>query len=426
MSLASLIILLATPLFFILIAIELIFDHKRKTHYYRFNDAIASLSLGIVSRTHRLITLSLAAFVYDYLQNALDLYQLDSNNPLIWIFGFIFYDFLYYWAHRMSHSINFLWAGHVVHHQSEDFNLTTALRQSSSSAFKWIFYIPSFLIGIPAEVFFVSGALNLIYQFWVHTQHIKTLGWFEKVFVTPSHHRVHHGQNALYIDKNHGGVFILWDKWFGTFEPESPAVPVIYGVRKPLASLNPIWANFQHWWQLLIDAFRTRSIKNKFLIWFKPTGWRPEDVIEKYPLQKSDLNHFVKYNPECSQWTKIYILVQFILFLFLSTWFLISMQNSDFTTKMIFWVLITFPLWNLAILQQQFHRGFFLELIRIAGSVLVLIYYHQTISNQYSIASGLIAGYLMMSLIGLLLIFWHHRTHQNQLFTATDSTDLAS
>ena len=142
---------------------------------------------------------------------------MDASSPATWIFAFIIYDFFYYWFHRISHERQIFWASHVAHHQSEDFNLSTALRQTGTGAFvSWVFYIPMFVIGTPSYVFVSVASLNLIYQFWVHSEHIPNLGWFENYFVTASNHRVHHAQNEQYIDKNYGGVFIIWDRMFGT------------------------------------------------------------------------------------------------------------------------------------------------------------------------------------------------------------------
>jgi alkylglycerol monooxygenase len=341
---ATKIILFATPFFFLLIFIELLVNKKRHANVYRLNDSLTSLSLGVISQTKKLVIFSFASIVYAWAPDSIALFHLSEEYIATWIFSFIFYDFLYYWFHRVSHNINFLWAAHVVHHQSEEYNLTTALRQTSSSVMIWVFYIPSFLVGIPAEVFFVSGALNLVYQYWVHTQLIGKLGWFESVFVSPSHHRVHHGQNEIYIDKNHGGVFILWDKWFGTFQEELDDEKVIYGVRRPLKSFNPLWANIHTWFSLFIDAIRTKSWADKLKIWFMPTGWRPADVEISHPLVKQPAGEQIKYNPEPNHWIKGYVLVQYIFATLFGVIFIEKSSALDFEIQFLFWTLITLPL----------------------------------------------------------------------------------
>ncbi len=384
----------------------MVVDYFRGTQYYRLNDSLASLSLGVFSRTHRLVSLSLASLVYAWLVTTLDLPQLPQQQAWVWVFGFIFYDFLYYWFHRMSHQVNFLWAGHVVHHQSEEFNLSTALRQSSSGILSWIFYLPSFIIGIPPEVFLVSGALNLIYQFWVHTRHINTLGLLEKVLVTPSHHRVHHGQNSLYIDKNHGGVFIIWDKLFGTFQQEDKNVPVIYGVRKALNSLNPIWANLHTWSQLLKDAFHTANWLDKFRIWFMPTGWRPQDVVQKYPLEKVDLQFFCKYNPVATNRINFYALFQFIVTVILSTWFISVMHHAATELRVIFWLILTAPLITVSMLLENQHTARNIEISRIIGSVLILLFFQAQFSvlNPTIFSNYFLAFYTVISILLLLVL----------------------
>jgi hypothetical protein len=207
-----------------------------------------------------------------------------------------------------------LWAAHAVHHQSEDYNLSTALRQTSTGfLFGWIFYLPLFVIGFPLEVLITVNAANLIYQFWVHTQLVRRLGPFDRILVTPSNHRVHHAQNDRYIDKNYGGIFILWDRLFGTFEDESVDEPVIFGVRKPLANLNPFWANLQVYNYLLFDARKARRWRDKLGIWFRRTGWRPADVEERYPKQRADLATFRKFDPQTTIAERHYVMVQFML-----------------------------------------------------------------------------------------------------------------
>jgi alkylglycerol monooxygenase len=370
---ATLIILYATPVFFLLILIELWVNFKANAKVYRFNDAITSLSLGVISQTQKLVVFTFAALVYAWSEDYLALGGLPIDSIWTWIFAFIFYDFLYYWYHRFSHQVNFLWAAHVVHHQSEEYNLTTALRQTSSSVGAWIFYIPSFLIGIPAEVFFVSGALNLVYQFWVHTQLIGTLGWFEKYFVTPSHHRVHHGQNQIYIDKNHGGVFIIWDRLFGTFQQELDEEKVIYGVRRAVQSFNPFWANIHTWWSLASDAWRTSRWIDKIRIWFMPTGWRPDDVIEKFPIKKVAPTELVKYDPASSLLVKVYVLIQFAIALIAAVLFILLSSALDSFGASLVWVGITAPVVTSGLLLECYSRARKFEFFRLISTLLMAI-----------------------------------------------------
>ncbi|MBC9252764.1 hypothetical protein A9179_21070 [Pseudomonas alcaligenes] len=305
-------ILLAIPFFLLLIALELLVDRWRGVSTYRFADALNSLSTGMVYQVTGLLTKSIALIGYAFAFEHLHLLTLP-NEPWVWLLAFVFYDFCYYWNHRIGHERNVFWAAHSVHHQSEEYNLSTALRQTSMGfLLSWIFYLPMAVVGVPPLVFATVAALNLLYQFWVHTRHVPKLGWYEWFFITPSNHRVHHAQNAVYMDRNYGGVFILWDRLFGTFQEELDEQPVIFGVTVPLRSWNPLWANLQFYVQLWRDAVRAGSWWDKLRIWLMPTGWRPADVAARYPIDKPDLSAFRKFEvtlPRSSQW---YIGLQFL------------------------------------------------------------------------------------------------------------------
>jgi sterol desaturase/sphingolipid hydroxylase (fatty acid hydroxylase superfamily) len=269
-------IALAGPAFFVLIGVELWIAQRRGRHFYRLNDAINDISTGLLMQLTMLISRGLIVAGYFAIYQNLRVADLSGNHAWTWAACFLGVDFGYYWFHRLSHEVNFLWAAHVVHHQSEDYNLAVALRQSTLQPFfSSVFYWPLALIGFPPVVFLTCAAFNTIYQFWLHTQAIGTLGPLEALFVTPSHHRVHHGRNPIYIDRNHGGTFIVWDRLFGTFELEREEV--VYGITKPLASWNPIWANLHYWVELFDTARNTRKPIDKLRTFLKPPGWFPED-----------------------------------------------------------------------------------------------------------------------------------------------------
>lgn len=303
-------ILYAVPFFFLLIAVELIAERVRRTDYYRVNDAITSLSTGtinqLVSVLQKLFPLTLYVMVYQQFA----LFEL-GDSLVVWLLAFIAYDFFYYWNHRCGHEVNLLWAAHVVHHSSEEYNLTTALRQTGTSFLSVVFYLPMAMVGFDPLLTITVGALNLIYQFWVHTQHLPKLGWFEWVFVTPSNHRAHHAQNAVYIDRNYGGVFILWDRLFGSYQEELEHDPPVFGIRGAIRSWNPLWANIQVYNQLLLDAMHTDDWRHKCTIWFRRTGWRPPDVVQRYPLQKTDLDDFQKFDLKLPAYLRVYCLLQY-------------------------------------------------------------------------------------------------------------------
>jgi sterol desaturase/sphingolipid hydroxylase (fatty acid hydroxylase superfamily) len=264
-------IALAVPFFLVAIIIELLVNWRKRKGYYRSNDAINSISAGMLDTTLGYFTKVLPMIGWGFALQNLSLFEMPLSwfdaslrGLALWALAAIAWDFLYYWFHRFSHEISILWAAHAVHHQSEDYNLSTALRQTSTGfLFGWVFYLPLFLIGFPLEIVLTVNAVNLLYQFWVHTQLIRSLGPLERVMMTPSHHRVHHAQNERYIDKNYGGMFIIWDRMFGTYEPESDEEPVIFGVRKPLESWNPFWANLQVYDYLLFDARKAKRWQDK-------------------------------------------------------------------------------------------------------------------------------------------------------------------
>jgi sterol desaturase/sphingolipid hydroxylase (fatty acid hydroxylase superfamily) len=287
-------------------------------------DMISSLSSGVTNVTKDVLGLSFAIISYGWMYENLALIHIQEN---IWVYiiAFLALDFSGYCIHRIQHTTNVFWNAHIIHHSSEEFNLACALRQSISVFFRifTFFLLPAALLGVPGNVIAIVAPLHLFIQFWYHTQLIGKMGFLEKIIVTPSHHRVHHAINPEYIDKNYSQVFIIWDKMFGTFQEEQDHIPPVYGITRPVATWNPVKINFQHMFLLISDAWRTKNWNDKFRIWFMPTGWRPADVAEKYPVYKiEDVYDFEKYNPSSSKalqtWSfiQLFILLGFISYLF--------------------------------------------------------------------------------------------------------------
>ena len=301
------IIAYVVPVFTLMIFCEFLYGYLRKRNNYRLNDTVTSIGLGLMSRYPALLGLGVQGLVYAFIAKQFNLGFLGSYDPYVWVIAFVLYDLSYYWLHRSHHQIKVLWASHVVHHHGEEFNLSTALRQTGTDfLFKWIFYTPMLLLGIPVEIFVTVAALNLIYQFWVHTEHIGRLGVLDYILVTPSNHRIHHAQNKEYIDANYGGVFILWDRMFGTFIDEREDLKPIYGTSKPLNSWNPLWANLEVWSEMIKDTWRTKRWRDKIALWFSKPKWRPADVSEKYPIKKNDLTQFRKFDTKTTLFAKIF------------------------------------------------------------------------------------------------------------------------
>ncbi len=315
----------ATPFFIAAIAIELLYGLVRGRNTYRLNDSVSSLFLGVLSQARRFVTLGAGGYVYHLVTRHFSLPLMDASHWLTWVLATVVYDLCYYWLHRMGHERTLLWAAHVAHHQSEDYNLTTALRQTSTGfLLGWIFYIPMFVLGIPAAVVVTVGSINLIYQFWVHTQHVPKLGWYERIFVTPSNHRVHHAQNDIYLDRNYGGLFIIWDRLFGTFQEELEEEPVVFGIRGPIHSFNPLVALTHIYIDMLKDCWRAQRWQDKLRVWVSRTGWQPADVAAKYPREKNDLSQFERFDPRVSPLVSVYAFFQLVAVVLL----LVYMQNT--------------------------------------------------------------------------------------------------
>ncbi|MCK6694960.1 MAG: sterol desaturase family protein, partial [Thermoanaerobaculia bacterium] len=264
---------LVIPVFFILYFIEKIVAWRRGAHVIRGLDSVSSFSSGITNVVKDVLGLSVGILSYQWLVNKVALVHIEATW-LVYAAAFLVVDFQGYWVHRWSHEINFLWNRHIIHHSSEEFNLSCALRQSISTFINYFTFLllPAALLGIPGQVIAIIGPLHLFLQYWYHTRLIGKMGWLEHIIVTPSHHRVHHAINPEYLDKNYGQIFIFWDKWFGTFQEELPDVPPVYGVKRPVRTWNPFKINFQHFWLLLSDAWHTRNWWDKLRLWFMPTG----------------------------------------------------------------------------------------------------------------------------------------------------------
>jgi len=308
------VITLSIPFFFALIGLELLVARVRRRSLYRLSDSISDLSCGILSQLAGIFLTFLTIGAFSWVQRHGALQDFWRPTPLGWAAVFLLDDFAYYWMHRASHVISLLWAGHVVHHSSEEFNLTVALRQSSlHGLFSWLFYMPIALLGVPVQMWLVCHALNLVYQFWIHTREVDRLGPLEWVFNTPSHHRVHHGVNPEYQDKNFAGTLIIWDRLFGSFEPER-AVPV-YGITKPLASWNPLSANLHVFAEIARNARAARRWSDRVRALFAHPSWRPPELGPALEPQAVSVQTFQKYAPPVAPALKAYALVQFGLVL---------------------------------------------------------------------------------------------------------------
>jgi sterol desaturase/sphingolipid hydroxylase (fatty acid hydroxylase superfamily) len=299
---------LAIPLFFVGILIELGVARAKGRRVYRLGDAMADMGCGIAQQ---LVSLFVGAAVltasYDWLYG----HRLVTLSTawLPWVAAVVGVEVAYYWWHRLSHEVNVLWAAHVVHHQSEDYNLAVALRQSVTTwATSLPFYLPLAWLGVPTFHFAVVLGLSTLYQFWIHTELVPPLGRLERWLNTPALHRVHHAINARYLDKNHAATFSVLDRVFGTFQPEDE--PCVYGTTRPLASFNPLWAQVDTWVDLVRLGRRAPTVKDAVRVFLASPGWRPDWMG---PAPKRDFA--TRYDPPTSPGVARYALVQWVLLL---------------------------------------------------------------------------------------------------------------
>jgi alkylglycerol monooxygenase len=304
-------IALAIPFFFILIAGELIWARARGVRVYRLDDAITDLSCGVTSQITNIfyaaILLGIYAFIYDHYR------VVTWSSPwAIWLIAFFGVDFLYYWWHRASHEVNVLWAAHIVHHSSEDYNLAVALRQAVLTSWtSLIFYAPLALVGVPPLVYATTVAFSTLYQFWIHTQLVgKVRGPLDYILNLPSHHRVHHAINPRYLDKNYGATLIIWDRLFGTYEEEIEAP--VYGITKPLGSFNPWWAQVHYWIELARMSWRAPHFADKLHVWWKSPAWHPRGMPAPPPKEVTP-ETWPKYRSTLSPRLGWYLFANYVL-----------------------------------------------------------------------------------------------------------------
>lgn len=309
---------LAIPFFFLLMAIEWLAATLLEKDVYRLNDAVSNLQTGILQQVLGVFSKVVVFGSYVVLWNFGRLIEMDPASWPVWIACFLVVDHQYYWFHRISHEVNLPWGAHIVHHSSEEYNLAVALRQGAfQPLFSWVFYLPLAILGFPPLVFLACSSLNTLYQFWIHTRLIGKLGFLELFLNTPSHHRVHHGCDEKYLDRNYAGTFIVWDRLYGTFqvEEEEPT----YGVTKPLASWNPLWANLHYYADLIEMSRRAPNFGERLKVWWKGPAWKPEWAPEGPGRQRqfSPLTHGLagRYDSKAPQGLTLYAIAQFVLLL---------------------------------------------------------------------------------------------------------------
>lgn len=368
------ILLFAMPAFLALVLFEKWYGWYKGNDTVRQMDMISSLSSGITNVTKDVLGLSLVIISYAWLANKIAVIHIKPGI-LVYVIAFIALDFAGYWVHRIAHRYNLFWNNHIIHHSSEEFNLACALRQSIAEIVKifTVFLLPAALLGVPAQVIAIVAPIQLFAQFWYHTQHINKMGWLEKIIVTPSHHRVHHAINKEYIDKNFSQIFIIWDKFFGTFQKEMPDIKPVYGITRPVRTWNPVKINFIHVWLLIKDAWHTKSIKDKFRIWLMPTGWRPEDVAQKFPVYKiEDVYNFEKYSPVYSSALLTWSWIQLSMLLLTTSYLFANIATIGMPGIFVYGLFIFLTVYAYSELMDRNRFAFVWEIIKnVLGCVII-------------------------------------------------------
>lgn len=343
---------IAIPIFLIFILIEFFLTRKNHPEYFRLNDSLSNLNVGVSHLLFKLLTTGLMLGAYVWVKDHFAILHLKG----IWAYliVFILFDFCFYWAHRYGHEMNIFWGAHVVHHQSEEYNLTVALRQSWIHSFlAFIFFLPIAFLGVDVLTLGIVASVNSFYQFWIHTKAIDRMPkWFEAIFNAPAHHRVHHGRNPKYIDKNHAGVFIIWDKLFGTFQDEEETPT--YGITTPLNSWNPAWANIHYYVELYERSKRLKTVNEKLKLIFAKPGWQPDYLGGFLEVPELDTTQ-KKYNKKAtSRGLNIYVLVQFIFIILGLSVYLFNFEKlSLFYNILTFSVLMSSTIICSAIMEQK-------------------------------------------------------------------------
>ena len=393
----------AIPFFLILIALEYGVSMLMHKQVNRLFDTISSLSSGITNVIKDVLGLSIVIISYGWLVDHLAIYHIQSTI-LTYVLAFIGIDFAGYWIHRWSHEINVFWNRHIIHHSSEEFNLSCALRQSVSEIFALFTftYIPMAILGIPAQVVAIVAPIQLFAQFWYHTRLIHKMGWLEYILVTPSHHRVHHAINPEYMDKNYSQIFIIWDKLFGTFQPEKEEIPAVYGVTRAVHTWNPWIINYQHLWLLISDAWRTKSWLDKLKIWVMPTGWRPADVSTAFPVPYTkEIYLRNKYDTIASPLFKAWAVGQLLITLLLMMFLFNNIGTIPFSSVLLYGLFLFVNIFAYTSLMDGNLIGIAAEVLKFAlGIIILYINDYQWFNIDNSIPNGtmIVLGYLVLSL----------------------------
>jgi len=407
------VLLYAIPGFVVLIILEALFAYFKGNFNFTSMDTISSLTSGTTNTLKSILGLTIVIISYEWIYERVALVHIETTW-LVYFLAFLALDFSSYWHHRLAHSINIFWNRHVIHHSGEEFNMATALRQSISNfvSLGFIFLLPAALLGLPPKVIAIISPLHLFLQFWYHTEHIGKMGFLEYIIVTPSQHRVHHAINPIYLDKNLAAIFCIWDRAFGTFQEELEEEPCVYGVTRQVNTWNPIRINLQHLWLLIKDAWRADNLWDKCRIWFMPTGWRPANVKEKYPVISANHKQFKKYDTAPSPTLTIWTWMQFIMMNVFMAHMLLKIAVIPEKQLFIYGAFLFLMIYSFSALMDKDPNALWMEALKSFVGLAIIymtgdwflidsfIPNGTTIVIGYQILSALVVAYIVLTEIG--------------------------
>jgi sterol desaturase/sphingolipid hydroxylase (fatty acid hydroxylase superfamily) len=402
----------AIPGFIGLILIEAIAGAKMGKQVIRSFDSISSISSGITNVIKDILGLTVVILSYEVMVEYLAVWEWQSSPWWIYLVAFVGKDFAGYWSHRWEHAINVFWSRHLIHHSSEEFNLACALRQNVSIIFGVFFflYLPMALIGVPAKVVAIVAPLHLFAQFWYHTTLIDKMGWLESILVTPSHHRVHHAINDRYMDRNFSQVFIVWDKLFGTFQPELRSDPPVYGIRRQPNTWNPVKINFQHFFILAKDSLRADKWSDKLLLWFMPTGWRPQDQEEQHPVPYTvHASEQEKYDTHAVLGVKVWAWFQLIVHVAILMHFFQAIGHYSFVYLLAYGGWLILSIYAYTEMMDGSVESVLVEVVKAVTAICLMLHLGGWYTQVGVDVTMPVLAYLTVSLGGTILVYTRWR-----------------
>ncbi|HSZ72185.1 MAG TPA: sterol desaturase family protein, partial [Cytophagaceae bacterium] len=380
---------LSIPFFLIFILGEYWYSKKKNKRFFSYSDSVSNLSIGLFERLIYVYSVAIFIGIFDYVYLHWRIFTIP-NNVYAWIVLVLLTDLVWYWYHRLGHEINLFWSAHIVHHQSEEYNLTVSARITMFQALiRNIFWCIIPLLGFQTKMVVTMLLVHGLYSFFTHTRVIGKLGFIEKILVTPSHHRVHHGSNEGYLDKNYSDMFIFWDKLFGTYAEETEEVK--YGLTAPLKSNSFLWQHFHYIVELLVHTSNTKGFKNKLKVLFGKPDKIPYHV--RVSIERALLVQRATQKIPLSKNSKWYIGSQIIFCVGILLYLTECREIADtFTTAILFFV-VFLTMINCGAMLEQRRWVFYLEFIRILSAELLIIYFFPSI---FSILIASIALYTFL------------------------------